>query len=274
MTAARPGASGIADDFGFASSGCAPFPAHEPPPGPVTSRYGFVNPRRDNDWFEIWTWQHSQLHLEWPIKPHLPTVLRGLRRSVGLSQAGFANALHVARVTVERWEAGTVRPFRGDLHTLLALVKPLARDQRSRGQLLGLAAAVVCPTLTRPTAIYTARQLASPLRSAWHDHRDLAPALVYALTCAEVIVALDEADESSDAQYLPVVGAGAVDRHSAPWEHRVVGVAARLSDRDRDLWVELGARLAATPVGVQPARHSNTLGDVAGARGTGEERST
>ena len=244
------------DDFGFEASGCAAFPAHEDVLGPPTSHYIYLNPA---DWgkadkggagpfgtFEIWTHSHSEYDLEWPIAVSVPTALRGFRRSLGLSQKKLADALDVGRLNIERWETGVSRPYRGHTLTLMTLVKRLVVHPRSAGQFLNLAAAVVCPQMTRPTASYTTAQIRAMLRSGTDDHRYIAPALLHAFTQSEILVAVDPDDTPSNAKYISLVGARVADRRSAPWEHRVLAVAERLGHADRDLWLTIGDRLGRT----------------------------
>lgn len=55
-------------------------------------------------------------------KPIPPTEIRRMRQENGLSQAGFAWWLMTTKRTVQRWEAGTMRPT-GAALALLTLVK-------------------------------------------------------------------------------------------------------------------------------------------------------
>ena len=55
-------------------------------------------------------------------QPIEPAETRRLRQDNGLSQAGFACWLLTTKRTVQRWEAGTMRPI-GPSLALLTLVK-------------------------------------------------------------------------------------------------------------------------------------------------------
>jgi transcriptional regulator with XRE-family HTH domain len=180
---------------------------------------------------------------EWPIRPDVPACLKGFRRSVGLSQVRFAERLGVARVSVERWEAGGAKPFRGNVLALLAALRPLVHDPVSAGQLLNLAAAAVCPRMTRPTARYTMAEIGSFLRDGRHDHTVLAAPLVHMLVEAAILAPFDPEENGGDVPYVPLVGLDALARE--PVHPELLAVARRLSSADLRLWLTLGRRLAA-----------------------------
>lgn len=236
----------------FRASGCAPFPAYRDPPGEPNARHSFRNPAIDIRRqaagpfavFQIWTWTHSTKDVEWPIAVHIPTALRGFRRSVGLSQAKFAAALHTSRLNIERWETGKSKPFRGHTLALMTLLRPLVEGPWSAGQFLNFAAEVVGPRLTRPTAVYLGRSVETMLVDGRDDHRDLAPALLDAFTSAEILISVDSSEEELAAQYIPLVGARAMDRQTSAVDDKLLSVARRLHESDRKLWLAIGERLA------------------------------
>lgn len=195
---------------------------------------------------------HSGFAEQWPIPVDAALAVRGFRRAVGLSQVAFAERLGQSRVTVERWEAGASRPFRGAAHPLLTALRPLVDGQISAGQLLGTAALAVLPTLTRPAATYTRGQVAAALVAPRHDHSHLGPALVEALVRAEILVEVDPSDTDEDAELIPRAGIAVLDRASSPWDSRALALAGRLSDDDARLWLAIGERLAAGGRGACP----------------------
>jgi hypothetical protein len=152
----------------------------------------------------------------------------------------------MSRVNIERWEAGSSRPFYGHTVSLLSVLRPLVVDKLSAGQLLGVAAAAVCPELAAPTRIYTGEEIASLLVDGSDDQRDLAPPLLQAFAACEFMMPLDGEGDYRTERYISVVGASAVDRRSRAWELQVLAVADRLAAADRDLWLDLGRRLAGT----------------------------
>jgi transcriptional regulator with XRE-family HTH domain len=232
--------------------GGAIFPAYRlQPDDPRLSRVNFLNPLRDvmpKDHplaaFELVMYQHDSFAAEWPLPVDVPTALKGFRASLGMSQVKFADALGLSRVNVERWEGGRARPFRGHVHPLLSLLRPLAVGPAAAGQLLNLAAAAVCPRLTRPAATYSGSQIRDLLIDKRDDHGDLAPALLSALVSSRVLIVLDESDPEVEAEYIPAVGVRTLDRASEPWEAEVRTIAQRLSPGDRKLWIALGDRLS------------------------------
>ncbi|WP_132154865.1 helix-turn-helix domain-containing protein [Kribbella antiqua] len=194
--------------------------------------------------FELLMYQHDSFAAEWPLPVDVPTALRGFRSSLGMSQVKFAQALGLSRVNIERWEGGHAKPFRGHVHTLLSLVRPLAVGPLPAGQLLNLVAAAVCPKLTRPAATYSGSQIRDLLIDRRDDHGDLAPALLSALVSSRVLIVLDEADPEVEAEYIPAVGVRTLDRSSEPWDAEVRSIAGRLSPEDRKMWMMLGERLS------------------------------
>jgi transcriptional regulator with XRE-family HTH domain len=195
--------------------------------------------------FELVAVLHSGFAEHWPIPVDAALAVRGFRRAIGLSQVAFAERLGQSRVTVERWEAGTSRPFRGAAHPLLSALRPMVDGPVAAGQLLGVAALAVLPTLTRPAATYTRRQVAAALVAQRHDHSDLGPALIQALVQAEILVEVDPSSTDDDAELIPRAGIAVLDRASSPWDSRALALAARLSDDDARMWLALGERLAA-----------------------------
>lgn len=241
----------------FTRAGAAYFPAYlETPPEAKLLLVEFENPQVGTrpstkgplDWIDVVVPLHTSFAAEWPIQVHVPTALKGLRHALGLSQAKFAAALGETRLNIERWESGKSRPFRGHTLSLVSLVRPLVDGPLAAGQLLNLAAAVVCPGLTRPAATYTGRDITEPLADRHHDHRDLAPALLEVLVHSEVLVSLDPDEHLTelDARYVPLVGVRRVDREHETWEAEVYAVARRLSAEDRMLWLSVGRRLRPT----------------------------
>lgn len=231
----------------YLPSGTVLFPAYRLLP--EHTRYVTVRFQNPSDvdgplaWFWISTPLHSSFAAEWPISVDVPLALRGFRCALGLSQVKFADAVGLGRLNVERWETGKSRPFRGHTLSLLDILRHLVDGPLSAGQLLNLAAAVVCPCLTRPTAIYSAREIAAPLAEKRIDHTDLAPALLEALVSSEVLVPLDPSDDSLDARYIPLVGVSTLNRETEPWESQLHAIAQRLDPKDRSLWLALGERL-------------------------------
>lgn len=193
--------------------------------------------------FRITTPLHGSFHAEWPIAVNVPLALKGFRHALGLSQAKFADRTTQGRLNIERWEAGTSRPFRGHTLTLLELLRPLVDGSLSAGQLLNFAAAVVCPSLTRPAATYTGHEIASRLAGNRIDHTDLAPALLEALVSSEILIPLDDPDDGLGIRYVPLVGIRTLDRETEPWEAELAAIARRLEPSDRRLWLTIGRRL-------------------------------
>lgn len=199
--------------------------------------------------FELGYIDHSSFAAEWPIRPDVGTAIRGFRTVLGLSQVLFAERIGVSRVSVERWESGKIRPFRGDTLELLSLLRPLTDGPLAAGQLLNVAAAVVCPNLTRPAGTYTGEQLFAMLRHRRHRHDDLGPALISMLISSEILTSVDGDNESDpENRYIPLVGIETLNRSGPDPMDDVMAVARQLSPPDRRLWLAVGERLAAKGV--------------------------
>lgn len=195
-------------------------------------------------WFVL-TVNHADFDPEWPITTDWPTVVRGIRRALGRSQADFAQLLDVGRATVERWETGRTIPFRGQALQLLTLVRPQLTTELQAGQALNLAAAVVLPHVTRPTAEYTGAFIAGLLKEGRHDHTDLAPALLNALTDARILVAIDPGGDELKDTYFPLA-ARLVNPSGLPgWALKLVDLLEGAADDDRALVIALAHRLRA-----------------------------
>ena len=219
------------------------FPGY--PAEPDGSELTFVHARSPHGFFEVHGPLHTSFTAEWPIRVDVPASLRGFRHALGLSQLRFAALIETSRVNIERWEGGTIRPFRGDVLSLLSLLRPHVDGPLAVGQLLNLAAAAVCPVMTRPAAIYTGHDLAVPLAHKRHDHTDLLPSLLIAFRAVEVLVPLDEPhyEQELSSRYLPVVGTNSARVQEHSWEPAVSAVAQQLTEKDRRLWLAMGRRL-------------------------------
>lgn len=238
----------------FDRTGGAHFPGYrEVPSGAHRTHSWFENPLHFHEpnpasalaQFEISTIDHTSFAAEWPITPDSSAIVAGFRRSVGLTQAAFAQAISVSRVSVERWESGKIRPFRGDSLELLTALRPLATSPLSAGQLLNAAAAVVLPVLKRPTATYSGAFISDLLSSGRRRHSDLAPALLTALIDSKILAPVADQNEGDlDAEYIALAGVVAVGRTEHSDSEDVLRVARSLSAHDRRLWIELGERLA------------------------------
>ena len=193
--------------------------------------------------FRITMPMHSSFEAEWPIAIDVPLALKGFRHALGLSQEKLAARTKQNRLNIERWETGTSRPFRGHYLSLLELLRPLVDGPLSAGQLLNFAAAIVCPSLTRPAATYTGHDIARPLSEKRIDHTDLAPALLEALVSSEILVPLDDPNDDLNVRYVPLVGVRTLDRETEPWESELLAIARRLDPSDRKLWLTIGKRL-------------------------------
>lgn len=186
---------------------------------------------------------HSDFDPEWPITTDWPSVVRGLRGSFGLSQAAFATMCGIGRATVERWEAGRMVPFGGDTLTLLTQVGPRLESAIQAGQALNLAAAVVLPHLTRPTAEYQGRDLVAFLNDGKHDHRYLGRGLLNALVASRILVPLHFEDDELDDSYFPLA-ARLRDPVGLPeWAPGLIDDLLAARESDRALVLELAARL-------------------------------
>lgn len=187
---------------------------------------------------------HSDFDPEWPIATDWPAVLRGLRGSFHMSQARFAEAFGLGRATVERWEAGKAVPFKGDALQLLTLIRSHLNTPIQAGQALNLAAAVVMPRLTKPTAEYVGRELLAVLALGKHDHAYLGPGLLDALVTARVLVPLQYADEPMDDTYRPLA-ARLRDQRSLPdWAGHLIDDLLTMAPGDRQLVTDLVDRLS------------------------------
>jgi hypothetical protein len=205
---------------------------------------GMVHLRSPLGAFEIVGPLHTSFAGEWPIPVDVPASICGFRHSLGLSQVKFATLIRENRLNIERWEGGKSRPFRGDVLSLINVFRPHVDGQLAAGQLLNLVAAVVCPVMTRPGAIYTGHEIAAPLDDGRHHHRDLAPALLSAFVATEVLVPLDPGEEELDSRYVPLIGANIDGGGMEPWDSEVRALARRLNAEDRRLWLAMGHRLA------------------------------
>jgi hypothetical protein len=247
----------------FLQPGLTPFPATVYPPEAHTitshfcndhyspfSRHRKMPPLRD---FWIQTPLHTSYPAEWPILPSIPRALKGFRAAIRFSQVKLADELHTSRVSIERWEAGTARPFRGDIITLLNALIPIVEALAERGelngialpeaagQLLNFAAAVVCPLMTRPTATYIGRDIVAPLQGG---SQVLAYGVLSALTSSEVLINVDHADDEMDARFVPLAGLRMTDHATEPWEHEARALLRRLDPDDRKTVLGLARRLA------------------------------
>jgi hypothetical protein len=181
---------------------------------------------------------------EWPISTHWPYAIRGLRGSMGKSQADFASICGLGKATVERWEAARTLPFRGDALHLLTLIRPSLENPIQAGQALNLAAAAVLPGITRPTAEYTGAYIAGMLASGKHDHTDLARPLLQALVASRILVPIEPGgDELADA-YFPLAGRLHNNSDVPSWAHQLVEDLGAASEPDRKLVLNLARRLA------------------------------
>ncbi|UUW88652.1 helix-turn-helix domain-containing protein [Pimelobacter simplex] len=161
-----------------------------------------------------------------------------------MSQARFAEAFGLGRATVERWEAGKAVPFKGDALQLLTLIRSHLNTPIQAGQALNLAAAVVMPRLTKPTAEYVGRELLAVLALGKHDHAYLGPGLLDALVTARVLVPLQYADEPMDDTYRPLA-ARLRDQRSLPdWAGHLIDDLLTMAPGDRQLVTDLVDRLS------------------------------
>ena len=204
--------------------------------------------------FRFYTPLHTSYPAEWPIRPDIPRALKGFRAAIGFSQVKLADTMHTSRVSIERWEAGTARPFRGDTLTLLNALTTIFEAaaergevngtlalQETAGQLLNFAAAVVCPLMTRPTATYLGRDLVAPLKG---PSEVLAHGLLNALLSGEVLANVDGSEDDLDARFMPLAGLHMTDHDTEPWEHEARALLRRLGPDDRRMVLGLARRLA------------------------------
>lgn len=181
---------------------------------------------------------------EWPISTHWPYAIRGLRGSMGKSQAEFAVLCGLGKATVERWEAARTVPFRGDALQLLTLVRPHLDSPIQAGQALNLAAAAVLPRITRPTAEYTGTSIAGMLVSGKHDHTDLARPLLQALVDSRILVPIEPGGDELADTYFPLAGRLHHNSDLPSWAHQLVDDLLAASQPDRKLVLALAKRIA------------------------------
>jgi len=189
------------------------------------------------------TVDHSDFDPEWPIATDWSTVMRGLRGAFGLRRSEFAALCDVDRTTVDLWETGRAVPFEGDALRLLTLVRPHLRTPVQAGQVLNVAAAVVLPHLTMPTAEYAGRALVAPLRGDGHDHTDLGGNLLDALSTARIVVPQNLAESEVDDTYLPFLARGRDDTVLPAWAPGLIDDLFSASAEDRQLVIDLAARI-------------------------------
>ena len=105
---------------------------------------------------------------QWGARARTPVRADGAarcRRCVGLTQADFADAIGVGRVTVARWETGVIRPTARHVSAMLDLLADVVSASRvagENGELRERFAAVV---------LFGARTRLSP--AAWRELLDL-----------------------------------------------------------------------------------------------------
>jgi transcriptional regulator with XRE-family HTH domain len=195
------------------------------------------------DSYFLTTVYHSDFDPEWPIATDWPAVLRGLRGSMHMSQVSFAETFGLGRATVERWEAGKSVPFKGDARQLLTLVRSHLATPIQAGQALNIAAAIVLPRLTKPTAEYVGRELLASLTVGKHDHAYLGPGLLDALVTARVLVPLHYADEPMDDTYFPLAARLRDSTNLPDWASPLIEDLLALTREDRELVTALVGRL-------------------------------
>jgi transcriptional regulator with XRE-family HTH domain len=193
-------------------------------------------------WIELAVSAHDPT-LEWPVPTEVRAALRGLRAALGLSQIAMAERLAIGRGTLERWEAGSMRPLRGDTLRLLSQVRPLVANQIAAGQVIGLAACHVLPQLTRPAGTYSREWIRGCLVSASADHSDMTEALLVALIHARILVEVEPENASDNAEFIAAAGVATLDRQLQDWDPAVTAIAQGLSEKDLRLWMDLGKRL-------------------------------
>jgi transcriptional regulator with XRE-family HTH domain len=196
------------------------------------------------DSYYFTTVYHSDFDPEWPIATDWQAVIRGLRGSFHMSQARFAETFGLGRATVERWETGRAVPFGGDALQLLTLIRSHLVTPIQAGQALNLAAAVVMPRLTKPTAEYVGRELLAVLTVGKHDHAYLGPGLLDALVTARVLIPLHYADEPMDDTYFPLAARLQSQKPLPGWAPQLIEDLLTMAPKDRELVTDLVARLA------------------------------
>ncbi|KAA1397783.1 helix-turn-helix domain-containing protein [Aeromicrobium ginsengisoli] len=235
----------------FSRAACATFPgspqAQQAPwsvLSHVANHEASLSPDPDEGSFFFAAIYHTDFDPEWPIPTDWPAVVRGLRGSMGVSQAEFAEVCRLGRATVERWESGRSVPFRGDALTLLTLVRPNLKSPIQRGQALNLAAAAVLPQLARPTAEYLGTHVAGLLRSREHDHSDLGPGLLSALVESRILVTLDPSGNELEDSYIPLAYHRQASSDVPEWAPGLIRDVESLSSNDRRTVISLVKRLA------------------------------
>jgi hypothetical protein len=189
------------------------------------------------------TVDHTDFDPEWPISVDWPTVIRGLRGSFGVGNRRFAELCDVEPATVALWETGRAVPFNGDALRLLTLLRPHVRSPVQAGQALNVAAAVVLPHLTMPTAEYAGRALVAPLRAGGHDHRDLGVNLLDALVTARILVPLGVEHGELGDTYVPFLARGREDVVLPAWAPSLIDDLFSASEADRRLVLDLAHRI-------------------------------
>ena len=96
------------------------------------------------------------------------------RRCLGLTQAEFADAVGVGRVTVARWETGVIRPAARHVGAMLDLLAELVSSSNGNGELRERFAAVV---------LFGARTRLSP--AAWRQLLDQPPSALAGVQTSE-----------------------------------------------------------------------------------------
>lgn len=187
---------------------------------------------------------HSDFDPDWPITTDWPAVTRGIRGSLSLTQADFAELLGLGRATVERWESGRTLPFRGDGLQLLTMLRPHLHTPLQAGQALNLAASVVLPRITKPTAEYTGQYIANLLKAGKHDHSDLGAALVNAMGTSRILVAIDPTGDELENNYFPLAARLRPQGDLPPWAAELVRALELATDGDRKLVLDLAKRLS------------------------------
>lgn len=186
---------------------------------------------------------HTDFDPDWPITVEWPAVIRGLRGAFGVTQVNFADLLEVGSATVERWESGITVPFRGNGLELLTRLRPHLQTPLQAGQALNVAAAVVLPHITRPTAEYAGHYIAKLLTSGEHDHSDLGPALLSAMEVSRILVAIDPTGDELENTYFPLAARLHPRADLPAWAVELVETLERTTEGDRKLVLDLARRL-------------------------------
>jgi transcriptional regulator with XRE-family HTH domain len=192
---------------------------------------------------------HSDFDPDWPITTDWPAVTRGIRGSLSLTQADFADLLGLGRATVERWESGRTVPFRGDGLQLLTMLRPHLQTPLQAGQALNVAASVVLPRITKPTAEYTGQYIANLLKSGKQDHSDLGAALLNAMETSRILVAIDPTGDELENTYFPLAARLRPQSDLPPWAVELVAILEQGTVADRRLVLDLVKRLGSSHLG-------------------------